>query len=302
MRVSKKRLLQMLLLVLVLSLILNGILFYQAGHDSVFTGMVVKLGDIAEKRAVYEERFAAIETALEEYGDPLSEQISVYVEHLESGVWIGYHENEGYHAGSLSKLPIMMSIIHHIENGSLSLSTKIRVEESDIDTRFGPLGWKGSGYEINVEELLTATALLSDNTAMQVQMRIVSVGSIVAVLRGVGIEESALATPLITPKAYSKLFRGLYQSSYLEKEGSEYLLQLLSSSIFLSQIPAGVPEDIAVAHKIAIVEENKEYHDCGIVYTDDPYILCIMTKGFGQVAADSVMSNISEIVYSHVIQ
>jgi hypothetical protein len=53
----------------------------------------------------------------------------------------------------------------------------------------------------------------------------------------------------IRVKDYATFFRVLFNSSYLNKKNSEWVLELLSTTEFNSGIVAGLSPDIQVAHK-----------------------------------------------------
>jgi len=105
----------------------------------------------------------------------------------------------------------------------------------------------------------------------------------------------------ITPKDYANMLRGLYFSNYLRRPFSELALTIMLETDFNSQIPAGVPNTVKVAHKVGFYVNEGYYHDCGIVYASNtPYILCIMSKGGSPDEADRVMSQVSKIIYDRV--
>lgn len=109
----------------------------------------------------------------------------------------------------------------------------------------------------------------------------------------------------ITPKNYVRFLQRLYNATYLDREHSNMALQLLTKTSFNDGLVAGLPENIQVAHKYGergIYEDNAlvgvELHDCGLVYADDnPYYLCVMTKGTDIDALAKVIRDISAAVY-----
>jgi len=88
----------------------------------------------------------------------------------------------------------------------------------------------------------------------------------------------------ITVKDYSSFFRVLYNASYLSPENSQKALNLLTQTTFKDGLTALLPSDLTVAHKFGerLTPETGEVqlHDCGIVYyPQNPYLLCLMTRG-----------------------
>ncbi len=88
-------------------------------------------------------------------------------------------------------------------------------------------------------------------------------------------------------------------------DNSEKALGLLSSAKFEEGLSAGVPSEVKVAHKFGEREESEtneiQFHDCGIIYfPNNPYLLCIMTKGNNLTNLETVLSTISKMVYEEV--
>ncbi len=120
-------------------------------------------------------------------------------------------------------------------------------------------------------------------------------------------------TDFISPRMYSRVFRALYNASYLPSTVSESALDLLSKTTFTEGLVAGVPEGITVSHKfgersLKVKNDNSlasdtvnELHDCGIVYApNNPYLLCVMTKGNDFSALQGVIKDISQITWESV--
>ncbi len=108
----------------------------------------------------------------------------------------------------------------------------------------------------------------------------------------------------ISVKTYSLFFRTLYNSTILNRNDSEKALQLLSKTTFKTGIIAGIPENIAVAHKFGAHVSppiGNELHDCGIIYyPQKPYLLCVMTRGRDANKLALVITNISKSVFEFI--
>jgi beta-lactamase class A len=101
---------------------------------------------------------------------------------------------------------------------------------------------------------------------------------------------------------YASYFRVLYNSSYLNREMSEWALKLLSQTDFKEGLVAGVPSYVTVSHKFGErgLPDYYQLHDCGIVYrSNSPYLLCIMTKGDGFKKMEEVISELSSRIYNN---
>src|SRR6185369_2827696 len=97
-----------------------------------------------------------------------------------------------------------------------------------------------------------------------------------------------LGSSFVSPKNYSILFRVLYGATYLNRNDSEQLRNILTKTTYNDGITTGIPKLVTVAHKFGFrtLEEPdnsgspEELHDCGIVYyPGHPFFLCVMTLG-----------------------
>lgn len=249
--------------------------------------------------------FVPLRKALRAYVEPLGGEVGVYFEYLPSGVSIGVNATEEIRLASLSKVPLAMSILKKVEKKEINLTDKVFLKEEHLDQKFGDLWKRGAGASLTIEELIKLSLQQSDNTAYQTLFAMLSDKEVEEVYENLEIEIStASSSPLVSPKSYSSIFRSLYLASYLLENESNYLLEILTKTIFSDKIPAGIPSDVPVAHKIGVFNrpdtDEKVYSDCGIVYIPlRPYILCIFVQDTESVAVKH-MTLISKMVYGYV--
>jgi beta-lactamase class A len=228
----------------------------------------------------------------------------IYFEDLTTGAWIGINEKEKFYPFSLLKVPVMMAVLKKVQDEDLSLEKRLYIHPEYIEHNSGSLYLKGAGYEPTIKELMGYLIKESDNTAvLTLSNELLTMDDIVRANLAIGlpVEDATSEAPLLSTKDYSNIFRSLYYSTYLRRRFSELALILMTETDYNSQLPAGVPKDIKVAHKIGFYIEEGYYHDCGIVYYEpNPYLLCVMTEGMTKAEADKFISSISKTVYSYV--
>lgn len=249
--------------------------------------------------------FVPLRKALRTYVGGQDGKVGVYFEYLPSGVSIGVNDTEEVRLASLSKVPLAMSILKKVEKKELKLTDRVFLKEEHLDRRFGNLWMRGAGASLTIEELIKSSIQDSDNTAYLTLFSMLSSKEVVEVYDNLEIEVSSRETsPLVSPKSYSSIFRSLYLASFLLRDESNYLLDILTKTAFHDKIPAGVPKDVLVAHKIGVFDRSdapeKVYSDCGIVYVPlRPYILCIFVQD-SESQAVKHMSLISKMVFGYV--
>ena len=242
---------------------------------------------------------------------------SVYFTDLKSGAWANVNQGQVYYPSSLGKIPIMIAYYELAENSSSDiLNQKITYtggEDLNASQDIPPAGAIVTGETYTVNQLIEYMIKYSDNNATQLLYNAIDKDTLNNVYGDLGIpidnDPTASNLDFITPQQIAIMFRVLYNSTYLSRNYSEQALNLMSQSSFTNGIVAGLPSSTVAAHKLGLVgiqnstglTTEHELHDCGIVYAQDPYVLCIMTRGMAQLPTlESILANISQVAYQHV--
>lgn len=251
--------------------------------------------------------FVQLRKAVKEYVSEQKNDVGVYFEYLPSGISIGVNDREEFKLASLSKVPLVMSVLKKVEKKQMSLDDIVILKKENLDKKFGDLWKKGEGAKISIRELIDEALINSDNTAYYTLFSLLTAEEVVDVYYNLEIEVSSKETdPVVSPKSYSSIFRSLYLSSYLSEESSSYILDILTRTAFNDKIPSGVPDKkIKIAHKIGVFDLSdsaiKMFSDCGIIYLPNrPYILCIFVQE-SEEEARKHMAYISYMIYSYLM-
>jgi beta-lactamase class A len=251
------------------------------------------------------DTFSAYVTPAKNRGDASS--ISVYYRDMNTGEWTGLDETVNYEPASMLKVVLMIAYLKQsVENPGV-LTQKIpytptnNVEEAYRAADVVPAG------SYSVSDLLAMMIRYSDNDALTALSKDDN-GHTAEVFRLFQLPTPPLnTTDYMSARTYSRVFRVLYDSTYLPWEQSEAALELLSQTDFKLGLVAGVPPGTIIAHKFGertnrasdgtIVD--RELHDCGIVYKPaKPYFLCVMTRGADFPKLQKIIADISAITYS----
>lgn len=238
--------------------------------------------------------------------------ISVYFRDLHAGPTLGIQEQARFAPASLLKVPLLISYLELAEKEPDLLNKKIIFKNSSdiIEQTSTNSSILKENNQYTVDELLSYMIVQSDNTAYAVLLSTQKIlypkNSFQETLLDLGLISPRTPTEdTITVKAYSSLFRHLYNSSFLSPEMSEKALGLLQKSEFHKGLVAGVPSGTIVAHKFGerdgLTIGEKQLHDCGIIYyPGNPYLLCVMTRGDNFDELAGVIKTVSEKVYKEV--
>ncbi|MBP9822116.1 MAG: serine hydrolase [Candidatus Pacebacteria bacterium] len=261
--------------------------------------------DISRKFVKTQDVIINIQPLRDFYGNLQSKypnsDISLYFEFLNTGANISLNKNLRMWPASLPKVPVAIIIMRKIEDGDLSLSTKIRIKDSDLNKNSGDLYKNGSGTEYTVEELLRHLLVYSDNTADIALLRQITKEEEEDFIMETGLEELFSKEGGISAKEYSRVLRSLYESSYLEPKNSEKILDLMSQSAFTDFMSRGIPRGIRFARKWGIDFDRKTYLEAGIVYLPDrPYMVVAIISGVGIDSARDFFYSVSSSAYNYL--
>jgi beta-lactamase class A len=233
---------------------------------------------------------------------------SVYLRILNDGPWMGINENAFYTPASLLKVPMMVACYKKAETEPQFLKRKVKYEKfnsSFVQTVMDSNELVvGSNYP--VEKLIEKMIVFSDNASLELIANEIGDEFFFSVMRDFDcdIKSRKTSEDYITVREYSSFLRILYNGTYLTPEYSDLCLRIMSQSHYPLGIPRYLPENTKVAHKFGEVGTTesfqKQLHDCGIVYADNnPYLLCLMTKGYDFDYLCSVLADVSKIVYEN---
>ena len=231
-------------------------------------------------------------------------EIGLYFEFLNTGASVSINEEKRFFPASLSKMPTAFVVMKKVQDGEWKLSNELVLFLEDRNSDFGDLYKKPAGTKITIENLLFELLVNSDDTAHAIFLRNLSEDGYADLFTALGLNEFYDDEYKVTAKEYTRIFRALYTSSYLSREYSSLLLDILSSTPFNSFLDSGIPDTVKFAHKIGIDEVGKTYLDSGIAYVPNrPYLVTLMVNVPDEKTrenSEQIMRDISEKIYMYV--
>lgn len=238
--------------------------------------------------------------------------VSLYVRDLNNGPTMGINEQERFAPASLLKVPLLLTYLSLKEEygpAIFSHTLSYTLPESEYGQLVEPEELIKPNTPYTVEELLRRMMIYSDNRAYlslldYLHQLFPDRDRLLETYIDLGvINPEDLQDQTITTKLYSSIFTQLFHASYLrERTSSEWALELMTETTFNDGIRAGVPDLVEVADKFGerygFDDGLKQLHDCGIVYfPENPYLLCVMTRGKDIEKLKAVIAGISSLVY-----
>lgn len=243
-----------------------------------------------------------------------SDNLSIYIEFLNTGANISINPDAYISPASLSKLPIAFAVMKKIEDGEWKLGNELVLMPEDRDqgsaNEDDPLWGYPVGSRFTIERLLEEMLITSDNTAYRIFARNLSVGEVNSVIEDLGLEKLLTADGKMSAKEYSRFFRSLYVANFLNRENSQRVLEWLDASTFEEFLAHPIGGDTPFPHKFAENVEARNYADSGIVYIPHrPYIISVMIQGNPDIPLDedraratALMRAVSQKAYEYMSQ
>ncbi|MBX4197982.1 class A beta-lactamase-related serine hydrolase [Candidatus Parcubacteria bacterium] len=291
--------------------------------DGEFSYVNCELADLPEKQVIKKHDYIVLKSKIDEFvklktqaGDISA--VSVYFRDLQNGPTMGIREDAKFIPASLLKLPVLLTYLRLSEENPQLLNTKL-VYHTDKHIVEGAQ-WITPPESIkeqmpySIDDLLKRMITYSDNASAEVLKSYLESlypkqNVLYQTLLDLGIvNPQNVGDETISVKSYASIFRTLYNVSFLNTtQASTQALSLLASTTFNQGIKAGVPAEIVVAHKygersgIPNSKDHNQLHDCGIVYyPQNPYLICIMTRGNNFQKLAQTIQDISRMIYEEV--
>lgn len=199
---------------------------------------------------------------------------------------------------SVFKLPLVLAVLHQVEQGKFSLDQPIRFLREDLilPKPYSPLQDKypDAGVDVPLQTLLQMTVSLSDNTAADILLRLAGGPNVVSdYIASLGVtgfhlmdEERALHHDValqyrnwFEPQGAVQLLRRINDHSPLTAEHTGLLLEWMRPSTPTKRLQGDLPSGTSVAHKSGTSDvDNGVAHatnDIGLIALPDGRQLAI---------------------------
>ena len=269
--------------------------------------------ELLEPKSFLIVKFTPLQQRIQSYVEKNNLNISVYIKNLRNGASMGINSDAGFIPASLTKVPLAILVMEKIENGDLTLGTKLPILYSDRASNSGSL-YKTDRKEATVGLLLSELLKESDNTAFNVLSHQIESKNLDLLMdyfdidvynQNYNVKSSQKRGILVSPRKMGNIFSSLYFSTLLEPKDSEYLLNLMIDTLFDIEKATNLPKDIIVSQKYGSYYTNNTrlFHSCGILYIHQSRIFyCVMTKDINESEAARTTGFIVNETYHYVLE
>lgn len=229
-----------------------------------------------------EEIAYRIDKKVSEVAGIYKDNISIYYKNLNTEEEYLLNPDRYYIAASTTKVPLCMMILDQVFEGKLNLEDEIDYEEEDREDGSGVLYYLEEVTNVTIGEAVRLSIVESDNVAKNMLRRISEI-SITDYLINITGDESIPYENYITARQLYMVLDRLYENPN-NNPYYELLINYMTKTVFHDRLDKYIPHDI-VAHKIG--DYYRYYHDCGIIYGKDDYIIVVLTKDIGNLSDES---------------
>ena len=252
-------------------------------------------------------------------------EVGIAYMNLETGEILAYNAHELFHAASTMKTPIMFQLFKMRDKGIIDLNRQVPVKnqftsivdgtffslpiESEKDEILFPYINQNLSYYDLIEKMITH----SSNLATNILIEYTGADSISATMNEIEADGVLVMRGVEDMKAYNlglnnvtsaygmmKVMEAVYKSELVTDTSRQEMQDILKRQHYNTMIPAGLPDDVIVAHKTGSI--TRIAHDAALVFppSSSPYVLVILTRGWDDhAAAQRVGARISSKVYDY---
>ncbi len=275
------------LVFLLLSPILSIFFFLHSKNPS----QIKVLGDITSRST---KDTNELKTSLLNELQNKTETYGIWLQAVDGSFSLGINEDEKFDGASLFKLPLMLTYYAKVDAGTIDPGTNYTIKYSDAMAGAGILATLPPGTIITYQDMVDYMGKNSDNSAFAIMQNILGVNSESDMINKLGMTNTDLGNSLTSPRDIGLLFYKLINTDLISVSSRNKLLNSLKNTDYETLLPAGIPDNIEVAHKYA--GDDGELNDAGVIYTSKPFILVILAKNINAQTAHE-FSALAKIVY-----
>jgi len=234
--------------------------------------------------------------------------IGLYYKDLTSGKELFYNEDMQFIAASVIKLPIMMDVYKKVASGKLSFTDTLEMKDYKKVGGCGAICSIEEDIALSIKSLVRLMITISDNTATNILIRHAGVDKLKQSFEEMGLEKTIVGRELFdmealergvqnyfTPKEIGSLLESLYNGTFINKDVSDEMIDILKAQQICHKIPDALPAGVQVANKTG--ESSGVTHDAGIVYGERPFIFVFASMETDTSLANYALRRVARLCY-----
>ena len=210
-------------------------------------------------------------------------------------------------AASVIKIPVMVEAFRRFGEGTLDPAATVELKAEDKMPSCGALTYMHDGLRPTVMDLVTLMIILSDNTATNLLIDMLTPGAVTETMRQLGIEGIVLRRKLFQPELARQgitnhvsargvgiLLERMAQGRLLGGDADARMIDILCKQRLNGKLPFFL-HGVRMAHKTG--EDDGITHDVAVVYAKRPFVLCMLSNEVDVPSFERLMQDASLELY-----
>lgn len=231
----------------------------------------------------------------------------IVVHDPESGESVSLRADQTFYAASIGKLPTLMALYRSADRGEVELDDGISILPRDVQGYGSGVLHTFPPYStLSLEECADYLVKQSDNTAWVMLDRRLGKGKIQSELEVIGARDTDYALRTTTPNDVLLMLKSIADPAFTSEAFSEEMLTAMTDTAYEDRLPASLPPDVRVAHKIGSYGDS--FGDAGIVYYGDArgierhYYVVVLAEGTTEEEARAAIREVSLAAYESLAE
>lgn len=222
---------------------------------------------------------------------------AICVVDLASQQWYGFAALDRLDAASVNKLAILAAVYYQAGLGRLDLNQIVTTTPDDIqDYGTGSIRYDRVGSSYSLRTLSKLMIEQSDNTASYLLANVVGIDTIQGLLTSWGLLTTTVGDDTTSARDTSILLEMIYRKQITTPTLTAEMVDFLTNTDFKDRIPALLPPDVLVGHKIG--NHVGVLNDAGIVYlVGRPYVIVMLGQNVDETQGLGLEQTMSKAVY-----
>ena len=231
---------------------------------------------------------------------------------LISGESIGINENLVFPTASAIKVTILMEVFKQAAEKKFALTDMRNIERKNMVGGSGILKDFSDPVSLSIRDLCVLMMCLSDNTATNTIIDLVTINSVNATLRSLGFKDTKLQRKMIdiessargneniaSPAEAAKIMQLLFKGDFINKTISDDILTLMMKKDREgSRLAKGLPASVSITFKPgSLTGVSTEWAIVNL--KERPYAVAIMENYKIEGQGKDIMEKASELLYQH---
>lgn len=217
-------------------------------------------------------------------------------------------------ASGTIKLLILVEAFKRLNEGQINKNDKYVLKSDDYpkirEKSFSALEHIHVGAEVTLEDLYKLNVIISDNMAFNILLNLFGKDAVNDTLKEFGFKKTRINRAIndydemskgvhnyVSVQEMANLLLRMYEGQIISKVASKEMLAIMCEHQKTSPLTYNFLESMKIAHQSGY--DDNEILDMGIVYCENPFILCMASSVPNTKNAESVMRDITMMCYQN---